>query len=158
MEFFLENEEAPFKVYSTDVVRWRENNEDRLIGTSAIALSKKQGKWIGIDSYTALACTLGQIAFLTNFYFEKVKKAEEPDIKTVVLLEKLAARTAITAEALATLELQRDKQEIGLGFAYQLATDIKSMANQDPNATPQMQEWLIELLNAGLAKLEEQSK
>jgi hypothetical protein len=148
--------EQPFKIYSTDIIRWRENNQELLIGTSAIALHKKQGKWIGIDPYRTLAFTLGQMAFLQNLYFEKAKK--EPDFKTIILLEKLAARTAITTEALAKLELNRDKTEVGLGFAYQLATDIKSMANQDPSATPQMREWLVELLSAGLAKLEEQTK
>lgn len=154
----LELEELPFQIYSTDIIRWRDNNREMLLGTSAIALHKKQGKWIGIDSYRTLAFTLGQMAYLSDFYFNEIKKAENPDIKTVFLLEKLAARTAITAEALANLELHRDKTEIGLGFAYQLANDVKSMANQDPNATPQMREWLMELLSAGLAKLEEQAK
>lgn len=157
MEKFLENDSPlPFKIYSTDVVRWRENNRETLLGTQAMQLHKKQGVWVGIDTYRTLAATLGQMAYLCNFYYEEVKK--DPDPKKAYLLEKLAARTAITAEQLSNLELYRDKQEVGLGFSYQLANDIKSMANQDPNATPQMREWLIELLSAGLAKLEEQVK
>lgn len=150
--------ELPFKVYSTDVIRWRENNQETLLGTQAIALHKKQGHWVGIDSYRTLAATLGQMAYLTNVYFEALKKQPEPDPKKVLVLEKLAARTALTAEALSNLELYRDKQELGLGFAYQLANDVRSMASQDPSATPQMREWLINLLEAGLAKLEEQVK
>lgn len=157
MEKFLENDSPlPFKIYSTDVVRWRENNRETLLGTQAMQLHKKQGVWVGIDTYRTLAATLGQMAYLSNYYYEEIKK--EPDPKKAYLLEKLAARTAITAEQLSNLELYRDKQEVGLGFSYQLANDIKSMANQDPNATPQMREWLIELLSAGLAKLEEQVK
>lgn len=157
MEKFLENDAPlPFKIYSTDVVRWRENNRETLLGTQAMQLHKKQGVWVGIDTYRTLAATLGQMAYLSNYYYEEIKK--EPDPKKAYLLEKLAARTAITAEQLSNLELYRDKQEVGLGFSYQLANDIKSMANQDPNATPQMREWLVELLSAGLSKLEEQVK
>lgn len=159
MEKFLGNDSPPpFNIYSGDITRWKENNAEKLIGTSAIALREKQGTWVGIDSYQALAATLGQMAYLSNFYYEEIKASEEIDTKKVYLLEKLAARTAIIAAMLSSLELDRDKQEIGLGFSYQLANDIKSMANQDPNATSQMREWLIELLSAGLAKQEEQVK
>lgn len=162
MENFLDDkdkESSPFNIYSGDITRWKQNNAEKLIGTCAIALHKKQGQWVGIDSYQALAATLGQMAYLCNFYYEEIKATtEEIDTKKVYLLEKLAARTAIIADMLSNLELDRDKQEVGLGFSYQLANDIKSMANQDPNATPQMREWLTELLSAGLAKLEEQVK
>lgn len=161
MENFLDNkdkESLPFRIYSGDITRWKHNNAEKLIGISAIALHKEQGMWVGIDSYQALAATLGQMAYLSNYYYEEIKASEEIDTKKVYLLEKLSARTAIIAAMLSNLELYRDKQEVGLGFSYQLANDIKSMANQDPNASPQMREWLVELLSAGLAKLEEQVK
>jgi hypothetical protein len=147
-----------FKVYVSDIVRWKEKNETLLTGALATKLQEKQGEWLGVNPYIALNSVLGQVSELTQRYYDKLKESEEPNYKEVLVLEKLSARAALTAEAIAALDTKLDKQEVGLGYAYQLATDVKALANLDPNATPKMREWVTELLSAAIAKMEEQSK
>lgn len=151
-----EGAELPFKVYVSDIVKWTENNQDLLAGQMARSLSKESGQWLGIDPYVELCATLGQVSELRQASYERAKATT--DLKEVVVFEKIAGRCANTAEAIASLQIQKDKIEIGLAFAYEMATWLRSQSLQDPNATPQMRDWLQELLSASLRKLEDEVK
>ncbi len=147
----LESINSNDKIYISDIVRWKEKNADILTGVSARLLHNEQGKWIGIDPYLCLSSILGQIINL----MKRLENDSEIDIKKIYLIEKLAGRAANTAEAIALIEKQIDKKEIGIGFAVELANFCNSQALQDANATPQMREWLNSLMKAGIQKIQE---
>lgn len=144
--------EHPFKLYCSDPVLWKSNNAELLQGALARSLNQASGNWQGIDAPTQLQQTLGQLSEVRDKYYNIAKSTN--DANGAKIFEKLAARTASVVEAIATTERITNKHEIGLNYAAELATWVLSQAVNDPNCTAKTRDYLRELLDAGMKRIE----